>query len=216
VQPTAGFAKFSFASRASGEYHESEPVADSVRQRRSLLWTTLHKEATMFRTATFLAAAVCVSFLAASPALADGTSFNFRPGGGGGGGARGGGPAPAPAVSNQQQFFNQTTARQQQFFNQPVFPHSGFSQTQSVQQFRPSFSTGPILSQQVWISPPPNSIVPPLFYSGYQPGFYVAPTVYGNGSSYVVQSTTVYVSPQPTTSYAPSQPRLTFGLIGRW
>jgi len=149
------------------------------------------------------AAAVAVMF--AAPARGDDATFGFR------------GKAPRPVVSQQQQFFAQ-----------PVFPHSNFSQTQSIMPYQqPAFSTGPVYQPQTWVTPAVNNYLPPLFYSGYQPGFYVAPTYYTYSPAYSAMPTTVYQTPQPTNAYyhdrndrAPGfggpQARPNIGLLGRW
>lgn len=163
--------------------------------------------------------ALLLGAMVSRPVLADGSSFNFRPGAGGGGGGgnggRGGGAAPV-AQSNQQQFFNQSAARQQQFFAQPVFPHSTFSQNNAL-PFSPAFVPPSVVTQTTWVSPAVNYYLPPQFYYSYQPNFYVAPTYYNSGTTIYVQSTTVYQTQQPVTTYVPpGQPRMSMGLIGRW
>ena len=167
----------------------------------------------------YLSPAILLIAMAASPVLADGTSFNFRAGGGGGGrggngGGGGGAAAPAPQ-STQQQFFSQSASRQQQFFAQPVFPHSNFSQTNAL-PFSPSFVPPSVVTQTTWVSPQVNYYLPPQYYSSYQPGFYVAPTYYNNGPTIYVQSTEVYQTQQPVTTFVPAQQRMSMGMIGRW
>ena len=167
---------------------------------------------TSSKTLAILGAATLAALLAA-PARADGVTFGFR------------GGQPPRVVSQQQQFFNQSPARQTQFFAQPVFPNSGFNQSQPFMVYQPAFVPPSVIRQQTWVSPAVNNYLPPLFYYGYQPGFYVAPAYYNNSPAYPIAPTVVYSSPQPPNSYYQNRPttfggpqsaRPNMGLLGRW
>ena len=153
--------------------------------------------------------AVTAASMMAMSARGDDFSFGFR------------GNVGRPAVPTaQQRFLGQSQVRQQAFFAQPVFPHAPITPLPPV-----PFAQTWTLQQPTWVSRPVNNYLPPLFYSGYQPGFYVAPTVYNYNSSYYgAAATVVYSSPQPMNIYSNSsapgfgrqQPRPNFGMGGRW